>query len=259
MHRPSEYMAVFSDCYMKARELVEKLVKVGFSTEKRVFDFLGRHCYFAYPEKVGQFKVGQWLYRPGKPASQSQGVAWIMCFSDDTAPIERHNDGSVQPACFNQRAQAIVLFDADIWSPLEQALFLLHEGYHAWHRLSQKLDGTPSPDKEETQETNAWILTINLLQAGGGQAWQEIVKKEMRKLQGSKLNAAKKNPNRIMFTESITDWPEFATVFGPTKNEGVKKSRRFLASLNAHMNYWAQRGLTAENVCHAVISEKYKE
>lgn len=260
MRQPSEYTGFYTDCYQKARELTQKLSQAGHHTESKVFSFLEKHCFFGYPgDEVGNFIVGQWLSKPGRPLVQIQGVAWIMCFSNDVPPIERPSIGDIQPAVFIRQSQTIVMFDVDIWSTLELAIFFMHEGYHAWHHLGEKLDGVASGDTDITQETNAWLISINLLQVAGGRTWAEVVREEIQKLRGIKLTKTKGKPNSIPFKESTTDWPAFDGIFCPTSNEAVKRNRRVFASLHAHMIYWSRQGVRAVDVCHAFVTRLYKK
>lgn len=257
MHKAADYMPYYHACLIEAGKLAQGLQKAGITTGTTVFKFLKKHGFYALPgEAVGDLRMYDWLYKQGNPADQHEGIAFVMCFSDDTPPIIL-SDNKHGSACFNLQSQAIVLFDVEVWSTLELAISLMHEGYHAEQQLSSKLDGTPPSNKKSNEETNAWLLSLNLLHVGGGRLWSEVIKKEVDKMYKENLVTARKNSQELIFKTSATNWSEFDTIFGATKSEAVKESRRFLASLDASMVYWSTFGMKQPEICQQIIRQTY--
>ncbi len=269
MHGPKEYELYFDTCHKTADELARKLRREsGSDLAVKVFDFLERHCYVAYPgTQVNRFVVGQYLSRPGQPFKQLDGIAWLMCFNDDVAPIPREKtknfnthgaDVELSGAAFNRSAQAIIILDVNWWSPLELAAMWLHEGYHAWHRLRLKLDNIPSTENEERHETNAWIMQLNLLNVGGDQLWKEAIRQEVAWIKKARGPGDRIRGGRIVFEPSNIDWPEIDLLFGSTAHENVSGIRHHLVAVAAHMVYWSQHGLTPEQACHSIVTKNYQ-
>jgi hypothetical protein len=259
VHKPSEYNRFYDVCWAKAHFLSHKLEEQGITTGKAVLDFLTKHGYRGIvTSRVGEFGIGRWLTRPGKPAQQKEGVAWLMYMDDDKLPAGQSGT-AMEAGAFNRTNQMICMFDVNIWSPMELAIFFLHQGYHAYHRLSFALDKAFTFENEEQHETNNWLFNLNLMQVGGGEAWQRVVQHELKWIEQTRTIKPEVQIGKINFSLSHQYWPEFDIVFGDNLNPKVRACRSFMAALQAHMVYYSKKGYSPEVVCHSIISHEYSQ
>jgi hypothetical protein len=259
MHEPNEYEPYYDQCLKQALILVKKLSEAGDMDGLEILRFLQKYCYVGLPAgQLGKFDIHPWVARSGLPTHQEEGLAWIMCFGDDVAPVQRPQTSAFKLGSFHRKAQAIVIFDIDQWSPLELALVWLHEGRHARQRLGPLLQNLPLLEPEESHETNTWTFTLNILDVIGGQSWGGAVKKEMEWI--AQHVEIPDGPTGIVFDTSGIYWPELDEVFEQTASQSVQEVRRQLLSIRAHIEYWCQaKRLRQQDVCHALVRAFYQE
>ena len=99
--------------------------------------------------------------------------AWQRIFDSDTL-VATYNF-SPQPH--------IILKESNQFSPVWQGLVLIHEGNHALAFSGHAFEGIEDPGVVHTlAELYAYDLEITLVQQIGGQAYEELLKEEMRRL-----------------------------------------------------------------------------
>lgn len=260
MHSPKDYEPYYNACWQKAREIVQRASPHGVPKAATVLSFLERHCFVALPAAAPpKFTIGPWIRpRPQVPQDQYDGIAWIMCVSGDVPPVYLGTVEAPTPGTLFWRDHVLIQFDVDLYSPLDLALVWLHEGCHAVQRLGMKLDTIPPLDAEEVHETNTWILTLVLIDVAGEHSWQQAIQHEQEWI--ARHVPIPTEPSSVAFQHSGTYWPELDKVFGPTESQNVREYRSHLLAVRSHIDYWSRlRGLSREDVCHALIRLIYKQ
>lgn len=257
MHTVSEYSDLLRVVLAQAEQMTARFPPIHRKESNEVLSFLKTYGCEGYPtNREKDFNIGPWLAQQGTPSTQRNGIAIVPCFSDDVPPATP-SSSCIFGQCFHTD-QVVILYDVDYWSHAELALFLLHEGRHARHRIGPRLAQLPPLDQtNDLHETNTWIFTLNILTAWGGKTWDAAVQREIAWLM--QQNPKTDRPGQILCHQSPYYWPELDQVFGPTCHESVHLVRRSIVSLQANMMYWSQRDSTLkpEQVCHSLVKHFY--
>lgn len=258
MHALHEYHDLLDKILRQADQMVARLPRSDRVGGREILNFLRNFSCRGYPgEKVGDYKVGPWLYREGMPGSPSDAVTICPCFSDDVSPAKIPDAENI--ICPGQcYGQMILLYQVDQWSIVELALCLLHESRHARHRLGPKLAGLAPLDHGDLHETNTWMFMLKVLAAWGGEVWETVVQHGVDWLTQQPLTP--KRAGQIVFAlASPPYWRELDQIFGQTQHEDVREARQELVSVQAHIDYWSARNpkLTPEQILGFQISHMY--
>lgn len=256
----NDYYALLDQIIDKAVEMVGCLPPAHRPSGTDILDFLRRYSCRGWPTgRVGEFTIGHRLNGQARQGDQYDVLTVITCFQDDVKPLQRPSDSAwITPGTFSKKNQVILLFEVDCWSLPELALFLLHEGRHARHRLGSKLAQLPPLDLEELHESNTWMVTINTLAAWGGEIWERAVGWEVDWLRCSSLPQI--SAKQIAYQSSQTNWPELDLIFGSTSYEPARRLRQELLAVQANMIYWSEQNptLRPEQICHSIVSHLYR-
>lgn len=252
MHPTSEYVPLLNQAWNEAARLVTTAHKHGYTKGVKLMQFLGRHAAIAYPSAdPGGFGIGEWIAKEGGPSHQGEVLSIMFCMRDDTPPEPRilHSGGN-----FNKGAQLITVYDADLLSPTDRAIILLHEGYHARHRIGLKLDGFVPTDPEHAHETNTWTFVYNIMGVGIGEQWLQLVYQDVADIPRRLDGLPPPRPGTIIFSPVEHYPPSMDDVFGPTAHEVVRESRKLLLGIRSNTLYWSNRtGMPEEQVAGTII------
>jgi len=259
MHPKSEYSSLLKDVIAMAKRMIACLPSSQADKGKECLSFLEAFGYEGYPGSGGgNFHIGSFVVGTRKPGAQKEGIAIILCFSDNVSLVPPEGNKSVTPGQLLRGSQALVLHDVDHWSLSELALTLLHEARHARHRLGPKMAKLePLDSNDDLHETNTWLFIANILVMWGKEIWEKAVSQEITWLESRNLEQPR--PGHIACDESAQDWPELERLFGASEFAEVRRFRRALVSLQANMRYWSERDktLNPESICHSLVKCYY--
>lgn len=256
MSQLSRYTTLFEHVWSEAMQLVLRSKADGYHEGIAVMRFLSDHGAMAYPPETPTtgYNIGQWISssKQGSPQRQSDAISIMLCMRNDTRPAGYE---WAVGGCFNKTAQLIMMFDANLFSPFDLALMLLHEGYHARHRLGFQLAGITPTDTEENHETNTWTFVYNVLISGKGKAWPTLIDKDIQDISTRLKGQKTKKPGQLLFSP-IETYPAtlMHTVFTPTQHDVVQRFRMVLVEAMSNTVYWAEKtGMSQEQIMGSII------
>ena len=256
MSQSSRYVTLLESVWDAAMQIAQQSNVQGYHEGLAVMRFLTDYGAIAYPPETpaAGFTIGEWIAssKHGAPQRQNDAVSIMLCMHNDVKPTGYE---SAICGCFNKTAQLIMMFDANLFSPLDLALMLLHEGYHARHRLGLQLAGIKPTDTEESHETNTWTFVYNILISGMGKAWSSLITQDIQDIPRRLAGEKPKKPGQFLFSP-IETYPAtlMHTVFPATQHDIVQRFRMILVEARSNAVYWAeQTSMPQEQIMGSII------
>ncbi len=246
MHSPDERFSVLRTILDTARHIAlhNPMCPAGQAAWEYLRFCIRNGCCGGPTESAGQFTIGSYLQlgKPDAPSTTEEAkkvMGIIVCFSDEVLPCNpiriETSDGLVikADAYISQADQILVIGDADLHTPMELGITLLHEVRHARHYFGDRFEKLPPLDPEEFHESRTWKYELDLLDACGGNAWQQTVEKEMN-LIAKQYATRGRSPGEKYFAMSGQSYPELDHVFGTSISPPDCGKRYVLVSMRAN-------------------------
>lgn len=252
MHPTSEYVPLVTQAWKEAVRLVTTAHQQGYPEGTKLMRFLARHAAIAYPSSdPGGFGIGEWIAKEGSPSHQGEVLSIMFCMHDDTPPEPRIPQVGGN---FNKRAQLITVYDANLFSPIDRAIILLHEAYHARHRIGLALEGFIPTDPEYAHETNAWTFVYNIMEVGIGEKWLQLVRQDVADIPRRLGGLSPAHAGEIIFSP-VEQYPFLMDVlFGKTVRDVTQEYRKLLLGVRSNILYWSHTtGMPQEQVAGTII------
>lgn len=227
----------------------------GYAEGLTLMQFLAQYAAFAYPLKTDErdFAIGRWISKNGGPQTQGDAIAIMACVQGDTPPVPQIDGGR---SSFNRSGQLITLYDCDLFSPLDLALMLLHEGYHARNHLGPHFSASHKTEPSEAHEANTWTFVYNVLTSGLGSMWSTLVNKDFEDIP-RRIHGIDLRPGQIVFSPVENYNALMDLMFEPTEHEIVRRTRMILVGVRSNVLYWAEKLKLPEAQIMASIIKQY--
>lgn len=230
--------------------------------------FCVRHGYIGFPtDSHERFSVGGYLLpgRLGSPttleeAQRSLGI--IVCFSDEAMPCnplrKTTTDGTevMVGGYVSPTNHILVIGYADWHTSVELALKLLHEARHARQRFGNQFANLPVLDPDEFHESRTWKYELDLLDAYGGQVWQQAVDQELTLLT-DRYTLRGRSPGEKYFAMSGQTYPALDQLFGAPIRPAAGGERNLLVAMRANFRLAENAQLPDLDTAYANIVGAY--
>ena len=209
--------------------------------------FCVRHGYVGFPtDSPKGFLTGGYLQpgRSGGPGTVEEArhaLGIIICFSDEVLPCNPMRktlaDGSVliESAYVSPSDHILVIGYVDRHTPVELALNLLHEARHARHYFGSQFENLPALDPDELHESRTWKYELDLLDAYGGQVWQQAVDQELTLLV-DRYALRGRSPGEKFFEMSKQTYPALDQLFGSPREATTARGRTLWVAMRAYFH-----------------------
>lgn len=219
---------------------------------------------------VARLKAGAILGEPalsqGNPSirvlekrDMPRGTPWVaLAVLDTSSDMGKVWSSVLRPnfvAEYSVQANAIVLRNADNYSPPMRALIALHEALHWKQRNTGEMLDPQSPDSEVVNamgaacEGDAFMFETGLLEKYGGAKYQEVLR-DLEPLEETGIKVSGKNvislPGQPAYDSRLDE------VLGPSCSEEEKLTRMCLVHINGIIRHFLKHDDHATAISHII-------